>query len=67
MIGILYMRARNSRAGLQAVHAWHSDIKNNQVGIEVTGLFESVNAVDSFATNLEPRLTFKEMTGCQAN
>ncbi len=53
--------------GLQAVHARHSDIDNDQVGIEVTGLFKSVNAVDSFAANLEAWLTFEKMTGCQAN
>ena len=51
----------------QAVHAWDSDIENNQVGMEVAGFFEGVDSVDSFATNLEPRLTLEEMAGCRAN
>ena len=52
-------------SGLQAVHTGHSDIENNQVGIEVAGFFEGVNSVDSFATNFKTRLTLEEMTGRQ--
>jgi len=31
----------------------------------VSSLFESVNSVDSFGANLEPRLAFEKMAGCQ--
>ena len=54
-------------SGLQAVHAGHGNIENDQVRIEVAGLLESVNAVNSWAANLEAWLTFEKMTGSKRN
>ena len=65
MSGARYILARSSRAVCRPVHTGHRDIENNQVGSEVAGFFESVNSVDSFATNFKARLTLEEMTGRQ--
>jgi len=52
---------------LQAVHARHLEIENNEVGIEVASFFESVETVNRFAADFELRLVFQKVASCRAD